>query len=166
MSWLSRFKAWFWPRRTSNESPGLFSLRRMLAVAGFSCAMLFAADQPLTMTDQHRSVSMPIDGTDLAAAPPILDVDVTAVSNPNLVPLGVAVFVVAGDRKIPLGNFAFYPPDHKGVFHLSSKAAFARVGRSKEAHLVFELQKLRATAEWKPVSVTLSPPKWRREPRQ
>jgi hypothetical protein len=125
------------------------------------CLPCALAMEPVTLTDQHPVASMAIDPKVIATGSPILEVDVTEVSNPSLVPIGVAVFITAGDLKIPVGNFAFFPVDYKGNFLLNSKAALARVSKSSNARLVFELRKLRASAEWKPVRVTIAPPKWR-----
>jgi hypothetical protein len=119
--------------------------------------------EPITLTNEHPVASMALDAKVIAAGSPILEVDVTELSNPSLVPIGVAVFITAGDLKIPVGNFAFYPADNKGNFSLSSKDALARVPRSENARLVFELRKLRQSAPWKPVSMTIAPPKWRTE---
>jgi hypothetical protein len=135
----------------------------IVAVILCFCAVPNAASRPITLTDQHRSVSVPIDAQDAAAAPPVLEVAVTELWNPNQVPLGIRVSMVENDKRIPIGDFAFYPPDKKGTFHLSSKEAFARVGRNGTIHLLFELQKLRGSAEWKPVRVTLAQPKWLRK---
>ncbi len=116
-----------------------------------------------TLTEDHRTESVAIPADDLAAARPILEVEVTGLSNPALVPVGVAVFMVAGDRKTAVGNFAFFPADNKGKFLLNSRSAFAELGRTGNASLVFELRKLRPSAEWKPVRVTIAPPQWRTE---
>lgn len=157
----SRFKVWFWPRPASSEGrEGRIARLVVFAVTLCSCALLNGAASPIILTDQHRSVSVPIDARDLAAAPPVLEIEVTDVWNPDLVPLGVAVWIVEGDERVPVGNFAFYPPDKKGTFHLSGKEAFARVKRHGSARLLFELQKLRPSADWKPVRVSLSQPRW------
>jgi hypothetical protein len=129
------------------------------------CLPLALAMDPVTITDQHPVASMAIDPRVLATGSPILEVDVTEVANPSLVPIGVAVSITAGNLKIPVGNFAFFPADHEGNFLLNSKAALAQVprssSRSSNARLVFELQKLRPSAPWKPVRVTIAAPKWR-----
>jgi hypothetical protein len=117
--------------------------------------------EPVILTNQQPVASMTIDPKVIATGCPILEVDVTDLSNPSLVPIGVAVSIVTGDLKIPIGNFAFFPADNKGNFLLDSKAALARVSKSENARLVFELRKLRPSATWKPVRVTIAPPRWR-----
>jgi hypothetical protein len=119
--------------------------------------------EPVTLTNQHPVASMALDPKVIAAGSPILEVDVTELSNPSLVPIGIAVFITVGDLNIPVGNFAFYPADNKGNFSLNSQSALARVPRSGNAHLVFELRKLRQSTPWKPVRITIAPPKWRTE---
>jgi len=115
------------------------------------------------LTDRLRSASIEIGSGDLTAGKAILEVDVTDVSNPGLVPIGISVSMMTGSIKVPIGSFAFFPADHKGNFLLSSKQALARVGHPGNARLVFELQKLRPSAAWGPVRVTITPPKWRSE---
>jgi hypothetical protein len=134
-----------------------------IAVAVFLSLPLMADKASFTLTEDHRTESVAIPADDLAAARPILEVEVTGLSNPALVPVGVAVFMVAGDRKTAVGNFAFFPADNKGKFLLNSRSAFAELGRTGNASLVFELRKLRPSAEWKPVRVTIAPPQWRTE---
>lgn len=160
MSRLSRFKAWFWPRRAFRRNAERVIPLLILAAMFCCCAVLHAASSQMTLTDQRRSASVPIDVEDVAVAPPVLEIEVTDLWNPSQVPLGIRVSMVEDDKKVPVGDFAFYPPDKKGTFHLSSKDAFARIGRNGTVHLLFELRKLRDSAEWKPVRVTLAPPKW------
>jgi hypothetical protein len=104
---------------------------------------------------------MTLDPKVIATGSPILEVDVTDISNPSQLPIGIAVFINSGNLKIPVGNFAFYPADNKGNFLLDSHTALARIKNSQNARLVFELRKLRLSATWKPVRVTIAPPKWR-----
>ncbi len=163
---LLKSKAWFSRRRIFSVGAGSaagVTLPVALLLAACPCALLFGASKPITLTDQHRSAAIEIESGDLAAEQPILEVDVTDVSNPGLVPIGVAVSVMTGSLKVPIGSFAFFPVDHKGNFLLSSKQAFAQVGRTANARLVFELQKLRPSAAWAPVRVTIAPPRWRPE---
>jgi 3D (Asp-Asp-Asp) domain-containing protein len=49
--------------------------------------------EPVTITDQHPVASIAIDPKVIAMGSPILEVDVTEVSNPSLVPIGIAVFI-------------------------------------------------------------------------
>jgi len=140
------------PDSKVGRAPGLLAL--------IFCLTLTAATESLTLTDEHRVGSIPIDGSALASQP-ILEIDVTEVSNPATVPIGVAVTLTDGGAKIPVGRFAFFPSDHKGNFLLNSRAAFLQLGSSKNARLVFELKKLRDSAPWKPVRITIAPPKWR-----
>jgi hypothetical protein len=125
------------------------------------CLPLAAATEPVTLTDQHPVATMTLDPKVIATGNSILEVDVTELSNPSQLPIGIAVFITSGDLKIPVGNFAFYPADNKGNFLLDSHTALARVKNSQNARLVFELRKLRSSATWKPVRVTIAPPKWR-----
>lgn len=124
------------------------------------CMVLHGASLSITLTDQRRSISVPVDAKDAAAAPPVLEIAVTELWNPSQVPLGIRVSLVEDSQSVPIGDFAFYPPDKKGTFHLSTEDAFARVRRKGTVHLLFELRKLRDSAEWKPVRVTLAQPKW------
>ncbi len=119
------------------------------------------AMEPVTLTDQRPTATIPLDPQVLAAGTPILEIDVTALSNPSLLPLGVAVYITVGDKKIPVGDFAFYPADKKGNFQLNARDALAQVQKSANANLAFELRKLRQSAPWKPVQVTIAPPIWR-----
>jgi hypothetical protein len=141
-------------------------VRRFLkpALAAFLCVSsmsLMGDTAPFTLTPEHLVASIAIPAEVMAAAWPVLEVDVTELSNPGMVPIGVAVSMVSGDRKIPMGNFAFFPSDNKGNFMIDSRSAFAQVGRSGTAHLVFELEKLRPSAAWQPLRVTIAPPRWR-----
>ena len=139
----------------------LLSMRYCLIMILFFCLPFAVAIEPVTLTDQHPVAAMALDPKVISTERPILEVEVTEVSNPSLVPIGVAVFITTGDLKIPVGNFAFFPADNKGNFLLDSRAALARIPRSGTVHLVFELRKLRQSASWKPVRVTIGPPKWR-----
>jgi hypothetical protein len=131
------------------------------ALAMWSCLLVMAEPESFTLTPEHLDVAVAIPSEVMIARPPILEVDVTEVSNPSLVPIGVAVSMKVGDKKIPVGNFAFFPADNKGNFLLNSQAAFARAGNPRGASLIFELRKLRSSTAWKPVRVTIAPPKWR-----
>ncbi len=163
---LSKFKAPFSQQRIFSAGAGAalgVSLPVALLAACTVVSSLFGATKPITLTDQLRSASVEIDSGDLAAGKPILEVDVTDVSNPGLIPIGVAVSMMMGALKVPIGSFAFFPADHKGNFLLSSKQAFAKVDRTRKTRLLFELQKLRPSAAWAPIRVTIAPPRWRSE---
>ena len=163
---LSRFKASYCRQRIFSAGAGVapgVAVPLAVLLAACTCASLFGATKPITLTDRLRSASIEIGSGDLTAGKAILEVDVTDVSNPGLVPIGIAVSMMTGSIKVPIGSFAFFPADHKGNFLLSSKQALARVGHPGNARLVFELQKLRPSAAWGPVRVTITPPKWRSE---
>ena len=171
MSKWSRFKESCWRQRAfSNGAPATLVLQ-LLAVAGatLACcpgASCATAPKSMTLTDQQPLATMEIDPRQIAARPPILELDVLELSNPNLVPIGIEVSITDGDTKISVGNFAFYPPDHKGRFSLDCRAAMSRISHSGKAHLVLQLRKLRPSATWQPVRVTVAAPRWRFEKKE
>jgi hypothetical protein len=158
---LSRFNGLWW-RRLGSSCGRRLVLTLMLFGMTCCCGSLFAQQaKSVTLTDQHLSATTEIDSRTVAVRPAILELDVTELSNPGLVPIGVAVSIVVDDQKIPVGNFAFYPADHKGNFSLDCRAAMSRVSGKGKAQLSLELRKLRASAAWRPVSVTIASPQWR-----
>lgn len=173
MSKWSRFKESCWRRRAFSKGASATLVLQFLAVAATvatltSCpgASYATAPKSMTLTDQQPSATMEIDPQQIAARPPILELDVLELENPNLVPIGIEVSITDGDTKISVGNFAFYPPDHKGRFSLDCRAAMSRISHSGKAHLVLQLRKLRPSATWQPVRVTVAAPRWRFEKKE
>jgi len=166
---LSKFKACCWRQRVSERgtrTAWVVAFLAMMTVPGSSCATGTAHANPVILTDQQPQASLAINSQQIASRPSTLEIDVTDLSNPELVPIGVAIYMVSGDLKALVGSFAFYPADHKGNFFLDCKAAVAQIGRAQtgraqNVQLLFELRKLRSSAAWKPVRVTIATPKWR-----
>jgi hypothetical protein len=157
MSKLSKLRAWCSRQRIFRTATVPVSLV-MLAMLRASFPMTEAAQ--IVLTDQHPTASSVIDVRGIARDASILEIEVTDVSNPGLVPIGVAVSLAADNVTVPVGSFAFYPADHGGRFHLDAGPAMARVGRRDNLRLLFELKKLRPSAVWKPVRVSVAPPRW------
>ncbi len=122
--------------------------------------LIFATASPVILTEARRVAAFPVDEGDIAARLNVLEVRVTAISNPKLVPIGIAVWLQAGGRKLSIGNFAFYPATNPGTFRLEGRKAIAAAGQKPGAHVLLELRKLRDSAVWNPVQVTIEPPKW------
>lgn len=117
--------------------------------------------QSAALTERQTTVSLPVEPRNLDPGVSLLEVDVTSLSNPALVPIGIDVSLVSGNLKAEIGSFAFYPADHPGNFSLDCRSALKKMRNKTNLRLVYELRKLRASAEWQAVRVTIGPPKWR-----
>jgi hypothetical protein len=128
---------------------------------------------PLTLTSDRPTGSFPVSPQTLAAAPRILSVSISEVSNPEKTPFEVLVYFSpqaaahVEPRKILIGNFSLYPPDQPAGFLLSTSQSFQKLqaegplAKSTSVRLLIEIKRLHENKPWTPLAITIPPPRWR-----
>jgi len=128
----------------------------------------------VTLTTERPAARLPIDLAILQNPLPILEVPVTQVINKQLTPFAIFVYLAWTEskpgsetqRKLLIGNFGVFPPDHPGRYTLRASSAFDELRERgvnlRESHLelLFVMRKVRETEAWTPIEVTISPVRW------
>ncbi len=103
-------------------------------------ALLLVADSPgqlsasaiLRLTPTRSSGRITIDGKVLRAGRAQLQIPVTKIRNPKMMPISISATVILNNQKsgrVSLGSFSIYPADQTGTFHLPVPDALAKAGR-------------------------------------
>jgi len=131
------------------------------------------ASPVLTLTNDQPQNSLPIKAGELANDAEVLEVAITKVINPGMIPLAIFVYLSDSEKgksepkQHPVGNFSLYPPDQPGKFLLSAAPALRAVSRSdasdkeRDLRLVFEMKNVDENRPWTSVEVTIAQPTWR-----
>ena len=131
----------------------------------------------ITLTNDQPTGSFPLNPETLASAPSVLTITLTEVVNPDKLPFQIFVYlsyhsqsgeeVSTVEKKILIGNFGLYPPDHPASFHVRSSTAFRALKSSgskpSEVRLLLEMRRIHETSPWTPVEATVAPPEWQRK---
>ena len=127
----------------------------------------------LTLTNEQPQNSLPIKAGELANDAEVLEVAITKVINPGMMPVSIVVYLSDSEKgksqskRHPVGNLSLYPPDQPGKFLLSTTPALRAVARSdasekeRDLRLVFEMKRIDETRPWTSVEITLAQPTWR-----
>jgi hypothetical protein len=127
----------------------------------------------LTLTNDRPTGSFPVAPETLGAAPGVVSVSISEVSNPEKTPFEVLVYFStqtsahAEPRKILIGNFSLYPPDQPAGFLLSTSQAFRELQaegpltKSASTRLLVEIKRIHENKPWTPLAITIPLPKWR-----
>lgn len=135
--------------------------------------------EPLTLTNDHPAGSFSLSPATLSSAPSILRVSITRVRNPARTPFEIYVYLTAAEvknrcqpKKVLVGNFSLYPPDHPGGFLLSTSTAFHKLeaagtlSPASDVRLLIQMKRIHEAKPWTPVEVTVAPPEWRGDERE
>ena len=149
----------------------------LLACAKASEVRSSQHERGVTLTSSHPAARLAIAPAILQNPLPILEVLVTQVINKQLTPFAIFIYFAWKEgkpgsetqRKLLVGNFGVFPPDHPGRYTLRASGAFDELRKRsvnfQQSHLelLFEMRKVRATEAWTPIEVTIAPVRWLRE---
>ena len=141
-----------------------------------SLVLLLVADSPgppsasaiLRLTPTRSSGRITIDDKVLRAGRVQLQIPVTKIRNPRMMPISISAIAILNNQKsgrILVGSFSIYPADQTGTFHLPLPETVAKAGRGTgritfEIRLVPGLVTLEANSleiELGPIRITAAP---------
>jgi hypothetical protein len=129
----------------------------------------------VTLTETHPVARIQLPDSIRAAPPPILEVPVVKIANPQKMSFSIFAFLEwsrpaqgpTGNDKILVGNFTIYPPDQTGSYMLRASTAFDKLkGMGADLardHVVILLEMKRTNPDkaWSAVQVEIAPLRWR-----
>ena len=137
------------------------------------------ASAPLTLTLDHPAGSFPLAEDIVAAAPPVLALQVIRVVNPSQTPVEFFVYIYrrpqrptgtekkGQSQKFLVGTFGLFPADRPAGFILRASGAFAQLSVARRgaqksgARLMIEMKPLRKPRAPVQLEVTIALPHWR-----
>ena len=130
-----------------------------------SLAVLFVADSPgppsasamLRLTPTRSSGRITIDDKVLGAGRALLQIPVTKIRNPRMMPINISAMAILNSQKsgrISVGSFSIYPADQTGIFNLPLSEAVAKAGRGT-GRITFEIRLVPGPVPWEANSLEI-----------